>query len=110
MLEYLMPGFEDHVKRRFRGATNPAESPCPDHLGEFPLSGLGAQRHTDLLRQRRRYASHGRKRISDASARTEIVFRCVAGKWLHQHPSSIGLERAVNVGCSSDRIAEIVEH
>ena len=34
---------------------NPAESPCPDHLGEFPLSGLGAQRHTDLLRQRRRY-------------------------------------------------------
>jgi hypothetical protein len=45
-----MSSFEDHVKRRFRGATNPAESPCQDHFGEFPLSGLGAQCHTDLLR------------------------------------------------------------
>jgi hypothetical protein len=50
MLEYLMPGFEDHIKRRFCGASNPAESSCLDHFGEFPLSGLGAQCHTDLLR------------------------------------------------------------
>src|SRR5579859_4830767 len=104
-----MPSFENHIKWRFRGATNPAESPRLDHFGEFLLSGLGAQCHPDLLRQRRRYAGHCRNRIGDASARTEIFLRRVARERLHQHPGSVRLERALNVSCSSHRIAEIVQ-
>src|SRR5258707_9427550 len=44
------PGLENHVDRRFRGATDLTEAACLDYLGQFCLSGLGAQRHTHLLR------------------------------------------------------------
>ena len=48
--ETSVPRFENHVKRRFRGSTDLTEAARLDYLGQFRLSGLGAQRHTHLLR------------------------------------------------------------
>ena len=72
-----MPGFENHVDRRFRGAPNTAKAAGLDHLGKPLLSSLGAQRHAHLLRQGYRHADHRRERVGDATDRTEIVLRRV---------------------------------
>ena len=50
MLEHSIPRLEDHVERRFRGATDLSKAACLDYLGKFHLSGLRAQRHAHLLR------------------------------------------------------------
>jgi hypothetical protein len=46
----LVPRLENHVNRRFRGATNLCEPAGLDDLGQFRLSGLGAERHANFLR------------------------------------------------------------
>jgi hypothetical protein len=46
----LVPRLENHVNRRFRGATNLCEAAGLDDLGQFRLSGLGAERHANFLR------------------------------------------------------------
>src|SRR5262249_13868176 len=48
--EHSIPRLEDHVERRFRGATDLSKAACSDYLGKFHLSGLRAQRHAHLLR------------------------------------------------------------
>ena len=50
MLERSIPRLEDHVERRFRGATDLSKAACLDYRGKFHLSGLRAQRHAHLLR------------------------------------------------------------
>src|SRR5262249_25551258 len=106
--EHSIPRLEDHVERRFRGATDLSKAACSDYLGKFHLSGLRAQRHAHLLRYGHRHASHSRERIGNASDRPKVVFGRVARERLHQHPGPVGLKRAMDVSCGSDGIAKIV--
>jgi len=42
MLEHSIPRFEDHVERRFRGATDVSKAACLDYLGKFHLRFLSS--------------------------------------------------------------------
>ena len=45
--------FENHIKRRFRGATDLTEAACLDYFGQFRLSGLGAPLMSPLGQKRK---------------------------------------------------------
>src|SRR5690606_19633534 len=52
---------------------------------------------------------HGRGRVVETTDRIEIVLQAVTGYGLDDHPGPIRLQRFANVGCSTGRIAHVMQ-